>query len=332
MKFITQQELTNWLDEIARGDRLLAPRQSEGITRYQEVGDSSKIDWAFNRTALPVKEIFFRPTERLLLIEKSGGDVRLIETLPESEQVVFGVRPCEARGILALDALFIDREPIDPYYARRREKTTMIGLACREMESTCFCTSVGGAPDDTAGMDLMLNEVNGGYALQAISEKGNQLLQMLKIPIYEGKLPAPRLNEAIPIPEGSAWSAQFNNPYWMGMSERCLSCRACAYVCPTCRCFDVRDEALPSENGHVLYERIRCWDSCAGEVYRRIAGGHNPRAEKGERLRNRFYCKFQYYPEQYGPLACTGCGRCIDVCPVNIDISEVLGYLAEVSA
>lgn len=109
----------------------------------------------------------------------------------------------------------------------------------------------------------------------------------------------------------------------MKMSERCLSCRACAYVCPTCRCFAVRDEMLgPGE-----FERIRCWDSCAGENYRRVAGGHRPRAEKGERLRNRFYCKFFYFPGQIGlsdTSACTGCGRCIEVCPAGVDITEVL--------
>jgi len=331
MKFISQQELSRWLDEIANTGRLVAPQQSEGVTRYRRVNNSSQIDWTFRRSALPVKEVFFLPTERLLLIEKSGGDVNLIETLPEDEQVVFGVRPCDARGVLTMDALFIDHEPSDPYYTKRRSETTMVGLACREMEQTCFCTSVGGAPDDATGMDLMLNEVDGGYALQVISEKGKRLLHALELPDYEGKLLTPRLNEAIPMPQEITWSAQFNDPYWMNMSERCLSCRACAYICPTCRCFDVRDEVLPSENGQIKYERIRCWDSCAGEVYRRIAGGHNPRDEKGERLRNRFYCKFHYYPKQYGPVACTGCGRCIDVCPVNIDISEVLGYLAEVT-
>jgi Fe-S oxidoreductase len=75
------------------------------------------------------------------------------------------------------------------------------------------------------------------------------------------------------------------------------------------------------------FERIRCWDSCAGENYRRVAGGHRPRADKGERLRNRFYCKFFYFPGQIGrsdAYACTGCGRCIEVCPVGVDITEVL--------
>jgi ferredoxin len=119
------------------------------------------------------------------------------------------------------------------------------------------------------------------------------------------------------------WPEHFNNEYWAKISERCLSCRACSYVCPTCRCFATRDEALaPGE-----FERIRCWDACTSENYRRVAGGHKPRAEKSERLRNRFYCKFYYFPEQYGlgaTFACTGCGRCIDVCPAGVDITEVI--------
>jgi ferredoxin len=91
----------------------------------------------------------------------------------------------------------------------------------------------------------------------------------------------------------------------------------------------VRDEALPSSNGARAYERIRCWDSCMRDTYRQIAGGHNPRQAKADRLRNRVFCKFHYYPQQYGVTACTGCGRCIDACPVNIDMTEILTHLAE---
>jgi ferredoxin len=94
----------------------------------------------------------------------------------------------------------------------------------------------------------------------------------------------------------------------------------------------VRDEPIASKNGTQEYERIRVWDSCSSEAYRKIAGGHNPRQAKGERLRNRVFCKFNYYPSQYGMTACTGCGRCIAHCPVNIDLVETLAQLAEVTA
>jgi ferredoxin len=183
---------------------------------------------------------------------------------------------------------------------------------------------VGGAPDDPIGLDILLTQVADGYALQALTEKGEALLEGLSLPDFDGQLPQPLRNEPLAIIEKEAWPAHFNDEYWETVSERCLSCRICAYVCPTCRCFAVRDEALQTPG---LFDRIRCWDSCAGENYRRIAGGHRPRAEKSERLRNRFLCKFYYYPEQYDldkTVACTGCGRCIDACPVNVDITEVL--------
>jgi ferredoxin len=259
-----------------------------------------------------------------LSIEKVGQGVKLTETLPNEMAVVFGVRPCDARGMQMLDALFIDTSPVDPYYARRRENTALIGLSCQEMGPSCFCTSVGGAPDDPAGLDILLTQVDGGFVLQVLTEKGEALLQGMSLARFYGDLPEPQVNQPLAMVNKETWLAHFNDAYWDCMSERCLSCRICAYVCPTCRCYAVRDEAF-STSGQ--YERIRCWDSCAGENYRRIAGGHRPRAEKSERLRNRFLCKFYYYPEQYDhqqAVACTGCGRCVDACPVNVDITEVM--------
>lgn len=328
---ISQTELEDWLDGIANARKLIAPSRVSGIMLYRPVEKSDEIAWEgqaqrsapSGRPVLSVKEIFFPPTERLFTIQKSGQEIRLEETYPEWETVVFSVRPCDAHGVKLLDSLFLDTNPVDSFYARRRANTTIIGLACKEMGPNCFCTSVGGAPDDAHDMDIMLYETDSGYLVEAVTEKGQFL-----IPGGEWKVTTDSPNHAphsgqFPVPDKDKWPEHFNDDYWSKISERCLSCRACAYVCPTCRCFAVRDETIsPGE-----FERIRCWDACAGENYRRVAGGHKPRAEKGERLRNRFFCKFYYYPEQYGlgsASACTGCGRCIEVCPAGVDITEVL--------
>jgi ferredoxin len=171
----------------------------------------------------------------------------------------------------------------------------------------------------------MLFETGAGFLIEAETEKGRSLVPTGEWRRSKAEPEPPRLDPqaAFPDPRSIPWAEYFDDAYWQKMSERCLSCRACAYVCPTCRCFAVRDERL----GSAAFERIRCWDSCAGENYRRLAGGHQPRPEKGERLRNRFYCKFSFFPAQVGldgTSACTGCGRCIDVCPAGVDISEVL--------
>jgi len=328
---ISQVELEAWLDGIASARTLIAPFQESGILLYRPVSKSAEIAWHgqtsmsvhINRPVLSVKEIFFPPTERLFTIQKTGQEIHLEETFPDWETVVFGVRPCDARGVKLLDALFLDTNPVDSFYARRRGNTTLIGLACQELGPTCFCTSVGGTPDNPRDMDIMLYETDGYYLVEAVSEKGRFLIPGGEWKETTASPQQTTYNRQFPVLDKKIWPEHFNDEYWLRISERCLSCRACAYVCPTCRCFAVRDEMVkPGE-----FERIRCWDSCAGENYRRVAGGHQPRAEKSDRLRNRIYCKFYYYPEQYGlgaSTACTGCGRCLDVCPVGVDITEVL--------
>ena len=167
MLFLSTDTVTAWLDRLAQQKTLIAPREVGGVLLYRPVSRSVDIVWDFTRPVTSIKDAFFPATERLLTIEKTGQQVRLIETLPDREQVIFGVRPCDARGLRALDALFLETEPVDVYYARRRSHTILIGLACREMGESCFCTSVGGAPDDPQDVDLMLTAVDGGFAGQA---------------------------------------------------------------------------------------------------------------------------------------------------------------------
>jgi len=333
MKYITRNELSVLLDDLAHEAAIIAPCDLDGVLLYRPIQDSQDIEWHFRRPVLSVKEMLFPATDRLLHIEKNGQDIVLSDALPEGRQIIFGVRPCDARGMKILDALFLHTSPKDINYAMRRANTTLIGLACQEMLETCFCTSVGGYPDDPQDMDAMLTEVDDGYLVQIVTEKGQALfgdrVKSVTEPMVVPSLVS-RPTLAIPSPETIDWPSRFNDDYWDRLSERCLSCRICGYVCPTCRCFSVRDEAVPGVNGRQAFERFRCWDTCTSEAYRRIAGGHNPRASKGQRLRNRFFCKFYYYQQQYGPMACTGCGRCIEMCPVNIDIGEVLQNLTEV--
>ena len=353
MQVTTRDDLTAWLDGLAGHLTLIAPKTVEQRVLYRPVADSSEIAFDFARTDLPVKEHFLPPTHVLLSIEKGKEGVRLGEPSPERERVVFGLRPCDARALHVLDALFL-KEPADPYYAERREKTTLVGLACREMGEQCFCTSLGLAPDEAGDVDVMLTEMEEGggegergrgreggrrYAVQVMTEKGAAILGALNLEKVEGALPVPAAGSKTPVLEAEAWPRLFDHAYWARLADRCLSCRLCTYVCPTCRCFDVRDYEVPCEgassggasNGSApggRIERLRAWDSCMAEGYRRIAGGHNPRLTKGDRLRNRLYCKFCYYPQDYGPVACVGCGRCIAMCPVNVDVVEVLADVA----
>lgn len=325
MKQISQAELKRWLDDLAGKQTLIAPQNVSGVLLYRPVQDSGQIAWGFTRPEMSVKDAFFPITDSLLSIRKKGGQVQISEILPEGKQVIFGVRPCDAHGLKIMDAAFIEKEPVDPYYVRRRDNSVLIGLACRELHPSCFCTSVGGSPDDSTHMDIMLYRLENGYALEAISEKGLEMLKDVRFEAEDVQKPAYEYPmQQYPDPGSVDWASHFGDERWQEISDRCLSCRVCAYVCPTCRCFIIRDEVA---QGKGEFERLRCWDSCNGANYRMVAGGHRPRSEKSERLRNRFLCKFLYYAAQYDlsdHSSCTGCGRCVDACPVNVDITEIL--------
>ncbi len=333
MKATSRSDLAAWLDVLAERCTLIAPRLVEDELIFQPVSSSAEVVFDFQRTTLSPKTFFLPDTQVILEVEKRDKEVALSEPAMEREQVIFGLRPCDARGLCALDALLLDRPPADTYYAERRDKTTLIGLACPRLWDDCFCTSLGSGPDDASAVDLMLYETEPGYQILAVTEKGAALLEGLAAEeTDEAAPPSDPSGETVPVLPPESWIALFDDAYWQRLAERCLSCHACTYVCPTCRCFDVRDDVAASGPGFAYIQRLRAWDSCMAPAYRRIAGGHNPRPSKAQRLRNRYYCKFCYSPVDFGAVACVGCGRCIAVCPVGIDIAEMLADVARPAA
>jgi sulfhydrogenase subunit beta (sulfur reductase) len=330
MMFLSEDALRAWLDGLASDITLIAPRMVDGIILYREVSSGEEIILDYTRPKMSAKEVIFPSTERILSISKYDREVTLSEPIPK-KKVIFGLRPCDAHGITVLDEVFLKQDPVDLNYARRRAATTLVGLSCPQMWEDCFCTSMGGGPDDPSHVDVLLTSVQDGYAVDVVTDKGQALMAKVGLQEVAGEIPRPALNQEETVLAQERWPEHFNDPYWDLLAERCLECRLCAYVCPACRCFDVRDQVTGHGIGYSSYDRLRCWDSCTGVNYRVLAGGHNPRATKGQRLRNRFFCKFYYVPEEYGISGCVGCGRCIEACPVNIDIVEVLRYISRVS-
>ncbi|MBN1659983.1 MAG: 4Fe-4S dicluster domain-containing protein [Anaerolineae bacterium] len=328
MRSTTHESLLAWLEALIERYTLIAPQRVEREWLYRPVSSAASIALDFQRTTLSPKSYFFPDTEVLLDIEKRGRDVSLAEPELGGDQVLFAIRPCDARALRVLDALLVDRPPADPYYARRRERTTLVGLACPQMWDGCFCTSFGSGPADASALDLLLHCDGDDYFVEVVTARGAALLDGVDWPEAGRPAPEPTITaEAVSVRPPGEWPAIFDELSWQRLADRCLSCHACTYVCPTCRCFDVRDDVTAASPGYVHVQRLRAWDSCMSPAYRRIAGGHNPRPDTAQRLRNRFYCKFCYSPLDFCAVACVGCGRCIAACPAGIDIVEVLREL-----
>ncbi|MEW5762238.1 MAG: 4Fe-4S dicluster domain-containing protein [Bacillota bacterium] len=332
---IAKDDLPTFLDGLLGTYQVFVPLADGGESRYVPLAPGGTFTWQGVNTRKPPKEILFPQSEVLYSYEVGGDRVELREHFDKTKRVVFGIRPCDARSFLHLDRVFLEQEHQDPYYRERRENAVMVGMACLEPASTCFCTSLGGGPFAADGLDLLFIDLGDRYLVRRVTPRGEALLReqpALFRPAGEADRLAAREAEEkakslmSPIPDLSGvkpWlDAGFGDPLWDRVYEKCIGCAVCTYLCPTCHCFDLTDEA--EENQCVSGVRIRTWDTCAFPLFTLHASGHNPRPTGKERFRQRVMHKFRYFVENWGEAACVGCGRCIINCPVNLDIREVL--------
>ena len=326
-KYLSQENFTVLLDTlISQGIRVVAPRLNAGTVLYEPLNSAAQIvvDQLPRRSA---KEAFFPVCEDIMTYEKEGQKVSLTDMEPGQfpETVLVGVRPCDAAAVPVLDAVF-SWDYRDEFFLERRKKTTIIGLACTSADDACFCTAVGLSPADPKGSDLFLNPVEGGgYLCESFSEKGEALVnahaELFSEPGSAGPLPpAQPQTGPIDLKKLKAWlDEHFEDTAWDSIAVRCVGCGACAFVCPACHCFDIVDEGTEKKG-----KRRKNWDACGFWKFTHHASGHNPRDQQPKRYRNRIMHKFKYYDDKFGQTLCTGCGRCIRLCPVGIDIAAII--------
>ncbi len=338
---LTGGELTEWLAGLLReGKRVIAPVERDGLRVFRAVESAEQVCLAPGKTRWSPKEFLFPRTEALFSYSVRGDQVTLEGASGEStEQVLFGVRPCDVAGLNRLDAIFLNGET-DSLYAGRRSRSTVVSLACDEAEPECFCTAVGGGPAAKDGSDLQLIAGGDGWLVLPLTSKGEALTSSLKdraaMPSTEEWAQArervQRVAESLrQSPVAREWArvleSSFDLPLWQALGQRCLGCSICTYVCPSCSCFDVQD------SGNAWCgERCRSWDSCTFASFTRHASGHNPRPSQASRYRQRVLHKFAYFPlSNEGQFMCVGCGRCVKLCPVGMNIQESVQHVVAAS-
>lgn len=336
--FLSHDRLDDWLNEIRQEARLFVPTERDGAVHFEPFDPERGCALGQKPTA-PPKRALFPQTETLLRYRyrkdpehPDSYSLEVEEPEEAGQQVVFGCRPCGAKGFRVFDPLFEEGELADPYYRQKRERTVFITLACEEPENGCFCHWVGGHPADRSGSDILLIPITGGYVVEPVTDRGASLLasralqQASKEQLDEARQQEEKvsgmLDEAPDMQDvpDKLHSLFEDLDFWRDVSAKCISCGACTYLCPTCYCFNISDEATGLQG-----KRIRTWDNCMSFLFTLEASGHNPRSTKAHRLRNRVNHKFSYYPRLHeGVFACCGCGRCIQSCPVNVDIREII--------
>lgn len=330
---IAKEHLSELFQKIAESQELYLPVKNAGQTNFAAWTEEAEVDLETLKTVKSPKDAFFPQSENLYTVKQEGKKLRVEpEALKSQNFVVFGMKACDLKGVEVLDRVFLS-EPIDTFYAARRDHGTIVAFACHEPEESCFC-KVFGIDAANPAADVATWIIEGELYWNALTEKGEALTAVVREllidteeeKVEEEKEAIHKIVEKLPYMNlsldgwgGDVLTEKFDSPLWEELYKPCLACGTCTFVCPTCQCYDIKD--YTTSNG---VSRYRCWDSCMYSDFTMMAHGNN-RTSQMQRFRQRFMHKLVYYPANNdGMFSCVGCGRCVEKCPAALNIVKVI--------
>jgi len=340
---LPESKINEFFKLIASKGELYIPQDNNtGKADFALWNEGAKLSKAL-KTVRSAKDFFFPKAENLVNLRMEGKHVTVEDPRKElNDFVVFGVRACDAKSFEIVDAVYLKMDPVDSYYKNRRDHGTVITLACTEPAKTCFCHAYKIDAAAPAG-DVSAWLCDGTFYFQPNTDKGKKIIESAKSLFAEGDEAQVKKQQeetrkkcaATPFAnlDLSKWVGKdmlkiFNSKMWDSLSESCLGCGTCTYVCPTCMCFDIRD----FDSGANGVKQFRCWDSCMYSDFTQMAAA-NPRLTQKERFRQRFMHKLVYYPMAHEDnWQCVGCGRCLESCPIHMNIVKVIKTYNEMPA
>lgn len=331
--------------------QIIGPKRTGDKLLFTEINEPKNLVLTGELCFYPPKKYFLPEKESLFNYKKS----RLTEILPNikplvpglpkfSKQAIFGLTPYDLKGILLYHQVFEK----DIYFQERIKNTLIIGQSPMPCDSKDFCfweddfeedllehlkfdlylgvTDSHGLKTDSQGLRLKRFKVYTG------SEAGQKVLDKFGYKNYEhidyvGPLKEQGLDQrTYELKE----AVKNSNPeFWQELGKICLACGKCALVCPMCFCFDITDKpSFNSSEGR----RVREWTTCFYEEFSQISGGHQFLDKVAKRIHFWYEHKFVRLPTEFGFTGCTGCGRCIQVCPVGINIQSNLERIVKPEA
>lgn len=330
---IKTQDLQRLYAAIAVDCDLFMPLEKAGKTNFGLWSPEVSVDLHTLKTVKSPKDIFFPQSENLYTCTQEDGKLVVTqENRCQQPFVVFGIKACDVAGIAVLDRVFLSN-PVDSYYASRRENGVIVSLACNRPAISCFCGTFG--IDCAAPGGDVETWLTGEYLYwlpktqkgEGLTEKIRCLLECCEdAPVADLQEEIKNICQKLPLKnlDVSRWTEDsleelFDSPLWEQLYQPCLACGTCTFVCPTCQCYDIRDYDTGSG-----VQRYRCWDSCMYSDFTMMAHGNN-RTSQMQRFRQRFMHKLAYFPANNdGMFSCVGCGRCVDKCPSHLNIVKVI--------
>ena len=319
------EEFDRGLEELSKKYLIFAPRTFEkrgtysdtDVVRYAKVNNFSEMNWK-DKSHFPAKEALLPVNEILFYFTEDEYKAASEDT---RERLVF-LRACDMNAIKRIDQIYLGNGASnDFFYARTRKKTKFIVVGCSKTFRNCFCVSMGTNKADNydAAMNIRENEIQ--------LEIRNEDLNVFSGKEIDFDIDYVSKNEfEVDLPEKVDFMYIQNHKMWDEYDNRCIGCGRCNYSCPTCTCFSMQD--IHYKENENMGERRRVLASCQVDGYTNIAGGHSFRQKQGQRMRFKTLHKIHDYKKRFGENMCVGCGRCDDMCPQYISISEAYEKVA----
>ena len=329
-KVISKDKIQDFVAALAAKYAVIAPMpRKDAPAEFRELkpGDEPILDGS--KPMMPPKDYFLPRYEVLLKVHKDKEGVTVTAPVPEARPaVMLGAWLADAQAVKVLDRVFLDDKFTDPYYAARRENTLIVAVMPAKPRWSWFSASVDDVETWKPSVDAIMYDLGDRYYIEVTSEKGQAIVDGAFF-TDPSDADAAEKDEiwakfkstgVLPFADEKLYERLiWENPVWAEIAEKCIACGMCSYMCPSCSCFDMQDETSGA-----CIERYRCRDACQFEDFTLMGAGHNPRHNQVPRSRQRLMHKFKYQHEQFGVVGCTGCGRCVELCPVNVDIRDVL--------
>lgn len=337
MAYILKKEaVLPLLRKIKKSYGLMAPTKTPyGDVVFGPIEDVAEVALDAGQPTISAKNAFF-PQDETIFTFSSTNHNSLSEVKDSSPVVYFGVTACDLRAIKLVDKFFDDFGFPDTFYVNKRNNSTIVTVSCATPEERCFCTSTNSGPFAGEGFDLQLTDLGNRYFVVVGSDKGQELVDKFSM-FFDLAAAADEEEEfnhkaevlakfgpKIDMFKAAKAIKTTDNSLWEELSNLCLSCGGCSFVCPTCTCYNVVDRMNKDTSAGT---RNRTWDSCLFEGFTRMAGRHNMVKTKADRIKKRFMHKLAYYMDRYGDIDCVGCGRCTVTCLGDIDMAKVVGEI-----
>ncbi len=338
-KVITKKNFRNFIDFLSLENQTIGPKlvdtdvHGKPVYQFRQVDSYDEMDLDYTITQSSVKNFFLPFREELSRFDFTSNDWQQVIEYRVHPRVIVGLRPCDINALKKLDTIFIKGAYPSPYYIARRRNTFIIGMDHEPLED-CFCESFNQhAPRD--GFNLFCSDIGDKYYLAVNSSKAFTFL-------LDAGAEEPTKNDDIKyierrkfIKEGfktkvvvsglpSFLDIKFKSPIWKKWGDKCLNCGTCAMVCPTCYCYGV-EECVNVSLKSSRKERFQY--SCNLVDFAQVAGGHNFRPLREDRLKYRFYHHYRGFAQNGDDQICVGCNRCGRACLAGINPREVINDL-----